>query len=260
MTLRAVGISFGYGSGQEVLRGADISIDDGQLVFVLGANGSGKSTLLRLLVGIRAPWEGAILLDGTPSRGLGPRERARRVAMVPQVEPPGIGYTVSELVVMGRAAHLGFFSRPRQVDRQIAMDALAAVGMAGLASRRADEISGGERQLALIARGLAQGARTLLLDEPDAHLDPRYQDRVLTALTGLTAEGLSLMVTSHHPNNALLYSDVVSFLIDGRCTVTAPPQEAMTASRLRAAYGMAFDVVRGEQDAWALLPHRGRGV
>ncbi|UCF10677.1 MAG: ABC transporter ATP-binding protein [Candidatus Bipolaricaulota bacterium] len=259
MSLEVRGVSFAYRGGRPLLHRADLSVDDGRQMYILGANGSGKSTLLRLIAGVLSPWTGEILIDDVAAQSLGPRGRAHRLAMVPQGDVPLTGYKVAEVVVMGRASQLAFFSHPAKKDWGAVRDALADVGIAELAERRYDAISGGERQLALIARGLAQGARNLLLDEPDAHLDPAYQHRVLTTLTALARGGLALVVTSHHPNNALLFGDEVTFLIAGKTTPSRSPEAALNDDWLQAAYGIAFEGVRSGGSLRALLPRRDSG-
>jgi iron complex transport system ATP-binding protein len=254
MSVTVRGVSFGYRADRPLLHHVDLAVEDGNRLFILGANGSGKSTLLRLIAAIHRPWRGEIRIDGRSSRDLGPRGRAQRLAVVPQSDLPLHGYTVNEVVVMGRAAYLSFFSRPTRTDWSVVEKALTMVGIESLAERPYDAISGGERQLVLIARGLAQGARTLLLDEPDAHLDPAYQQRVLSSLSEIAMDDHALIITSHHPNNALLFADEVSFLIAGRTTVPHPPERALNADWLEAAYGVAFDGIREGNALRALIP------
>ncbi len=247
-------LTFAYRPGRDVLSEVTLSLRPGEVLFVLGANGSGKTTLLECLAGLRPPRRGRVLLGGEPADALSPGARARRVGLVPQIHEPIFDYTVGDVVLMGRAPHLGLFARPGRRDRQAVDRALAAVGLSGLRDRVYTEISGGERQLALIARGLAQGAACLLMDEPAAHLDPHHQFGVFAAVAGLADDGFAFVVTSHQPNHALLYADRVAFLVDGRIEVQGTPEEAVTEETLASAYGIDFELVRGANGSRAILP------
>ncbi|MGY4707519.1 ABC transporter ATP-binding protein [Candidatus Bipolaricaulota sp. J31] len=258
MRLAAHGISYSYVPGRPVLQGVSVELAAGEVLFLLGPNGSGKTTLLECLAGLRRPGAGRVLLGDADLHRLSPRERARRIAYVPQVHRPVFGYSVLEVVLMGRAPHLGTFAAPGREDREVALEALEAVGLPGHAHRPYTELSGGEMRLVLIARGLAQGATFLLLDEPDAHLDPRHQHGVLTLVRDLTARGLGALVTSHSPNNALRYPDRVVLLSAGRVRAQGAPEEALTPPRLRETYGMEFVLLVGENGHRALVPAQGR--
>ena len=259
MTLEARGISYAYVPGADVIRNATVSLDEGQITFLLGANGSGKTTLLECLAGLRAPRSGAVLLDGQDLRHWAPRQRARHIGLVPQLHEPVFSYSVAEVVLMGRAPHMGLFTRPSKEDWSAVDHALEAVELSGLRDRPYTETSGGERQLTLIARGLAQGAAYLLMDEPAAHLDPHHQADVFDTVSRLASEGFSVAIASHQPNHALLYGDRAVFLIEGTAELQGVPSEAITEETLRAAYRMEFEIIRGDrrgdQDASrAVLP------
>jgi len=254
MSLVAESIRYAYRLGHDVLTDVSLHVEPGKTLFVLGANGSGKTTLLECLGGLRTPRTGRVLIDGIGLTDLAPRERARRIGVVPQLHDPVFSYTVGQAVLMGRAPHLGLFERPGREDREAVARALNAVGATDLQNRSYTGISGGERQLVLIARGLAQGAGCLLMDEPTAHLDPHHQHDVLSVVRQLADEGFSFIVTSHHPNNALLYADEVVFLIDGITLVRGEPDVAVTEDILRSAYGMEFEIVRGANGSRAVLP------
>jgi len=243
MTLEARRISYAYAPGSDVIRQATVSLDEGRITFLLGSNGSGKTTLLECLAGLRMPRSGAVLLDGQDLRRLPPRLRARRIGLVPQMHEPTFSYTVAEVVLMGRAPHMGLFARPSAEDWRAVDVALEAVGLSGLRNRPYDRTSGGERQLALVARGLAQGAAYLLMDEPAAHLDPHHQADVFDAVSRLAADGFSVTIASHQPNNALLYGDRAAFLIDGAADLQGTPSEILTKATLRQAYGMDFEIL-----------------
>jgi len=256
MTLRlqAENVTFAYVAGRPVLRDVSLSIEAAEVLFILGANGSGKTTLLECLAGLRRPNRGTVFVDGNPIGRLPIVERARRVALVPQIHEPVFDYTVEDVVMMGRSAHLGLFGRPSNLDRQVVLDALAAVGLGGASRRIYTAISGGERQLTLIARGLAQGAACLLMDEPGAHLDPAHQTDVFRAVSEMAGDGLAFVVTSHHPNNALLHSDRAVILNEGMLEAQGPAQEILTVDALRATYGIEFSRIVGRDGSVAILP------
>lgn len=255
MTLAARDISFHYRPGHTVLKDISFVLSPGALVFLLGPNGSGKTTLIECLSGILSPTEGEVLLMGTPMARIPLRTRARLVAYVPQVHEPPFAYSVWEVVLMGRAPHLGFLGRPGQKDRQAAAAALEQVGLAQEGGRPYTTLSGGERRLALIARGLAQGARLLLLDEPDAHLDPAYQHRVLSALRELIREGKGVLASSHSPQSALLYANQVLLLHQGKVLGHGPPEQGLDVRLLAQAYGIPFRKLCSSDGAQALVPY-----
>ncbi len=254
MKLTSTALAFAYSPEREVLRSVSLSLNEGQVVFILGANGTGKTTLLECLSGLRTLLRGSVSVDGLDLHQLAPRTRARHIGLVPQLHEPVFEFTVEQAVLMGRAPHLGLFDRPGKRDLQAVREAIEAVGIQLLSHRPYTKISGGERQLALIARGLAQGARCLLMDEPVAHLDPHHQHDVLSIVRELADDGFSFAITSHLPNHALLYADWVAFLADGKASVQGPPAVTITEQSLQTAYEMAFEIVEGSSGSRAVLP------
>ncbi len=258
MRLEADRVSYAYRRGETLsLRRVSLAVETGEIAFVLGANGSGKSTLLSLLAGMNRPSAGAVRLDGQPLDALAPRERAKRVGVVPQFHDPVFPFSVEETVALGRSPYIGLFSRPGREDRLAVERALDAVGLASLRRRPITQLSGGERQLAWIARGLAQGAGCLLLDEPTAHLDPQHEHGLFGVVRRLAAGGAAFIIASHHPGSALLYASRVTFLKDGAALCSGTPQETITAGVLREAYGMEFLVVTGSEGERAVVPRLG---
>ncbi|MEA3458530.1 MAG: ABC transporter ATP-binding protein [Candidatus Thermoplasmatota archaeon] len=254
MTLRARDLAYAYLPGQPVLHDISLSIPSGKVTFILGANGSGKTTLLECLCGVRGVTAGEVTVDGTAIGLLRSRERARTLGYVPQIHEPVFAYTVWEVALMGRAPHLGFLSRPTVADWDAAERALESVGLWALRNRSYTATSGGERRLALIARGLTQGARYLLMDEPDAHLDPAYQHQILSNVVRLATDGFTAVVSSHTPNNALLYADRVVFLANGRVIMEGTPTDVVTPDNLEKAYGIPFEVIKDSAGRQAVLP------
>jgi iron complex transport system ATP-binding protein len=260
MHLEARQVSYAYVPGQPVLHNISLKLEAGETLYLLGRNGSGKTTLLSCLAGLFRPDSGQVLLDGKDIHLYPPGERARRVGLIPQIHTPAFAYSVREMVVMGRTPHLGLFGSPSRADYRIADEALEQVGLSDLQERPYTEVSGGERQLVLIARGLAQKCDILLMDEPSAHLDLSNQHRVLEVVDQLARQGLSFIISSHAPNNALSYADRVLLLKQGNIMAYGPPQETLTESSLSSAYGMQTEVfyeqVNGKDTPRAILPRR----
>lgn len=245
---------FSYAPARPILDHLSLHVEEGQTTFILGANGSGKSTLLHCIAGLLTPQGGAITLDGTVIHGMPPRIRAKHLGLVPQWHEPLFDFTVEQAVLMGRAPHLGLFSSPGKADRDAVRNAMQGVGVDHLRHRLYTRISGGERQLVLIARGLAQGAHWMLMDEPVAHLDPRHQHDVLTSVRTLATRGFSFVITSHLPNHALLYADRLAFLLNGKAALQGNPRSTLTEEALRAAYDMEFEIIENEEGARAVVP------
>ena len=173
--VRVRNVEFGY-NGVKVLRNVSLRIDTGHVVSLLGPNGSGKTTLLKVLLGLYRPERGEVSLEGRPMREMTPRELARKIAYVPQTHNMSFAYSVMDVVLMGRAPYMSFFSRYSREDKEIALHALERLSITNLKDRVYTELSGGERQLVLIGRALTQGADTLVMDEPPQRTGLRQPD------------------------------------------------------------------------------------
>jgi iron complex transport system ATP-binding protein len=239
--LAARDLAFGYGE-RVVGRGVTFTLVAGEVLAVLGGNGCGKTTLFRTLLGLLPPLAGSVVVDGLDLAQLSPQARARRFAYVPQQQAMPFAFTVADAVLMGRAAHVGWFAQPSADDRLLAMEALERVGIARLAPRPMTGISGGERQLALIARALAQGAWVLVLDEPTANLDYGNKLRVLREVERLRAEGRTILFSTHDPDHALAHADRALLIADGHVLALAAVAEALTDATLSALYGVPVQV------------------
>ena len=196
--IHACNIHFAY-HRRQVLEDTTLALAPGELVCLLGANGVGKSTLLKIMQGLLKPQRGCVTLDGRPLSGMRRRQLARAIAYVPQVHAAPFPYTVREVALMGRLAANGVFRAPDAKDRALVENALEHLSIAHLAARPYTEISGGERQLALIARALVQEARFLVMDEPFAGLDYGHQMRLLARLQDLAAEGYGVLIRKYSP-------------------------------------------------------------
>jgi ABC-type cobalamin/Fe3+-siderophores transport system ATPase subunit len=213
------------------------------VVCLLGANGCGKTTLFKIILRLMRPKSGCVRLGGEDISGWSHRRLARTLAYVPQMHAPPFAFLVRDIVLMARAAHLPPFASPDKADRHIAEQALDSLGILNLASERYTEISGGERQLVLIARALAQKARWLILDEPAASLDLGNQIKVLRAVGELARTGLGVLMTTHVPDHAFLYASRVALMSEGRILAMDTPGRALTEKTLQKAYGVDVRVV-----------------
>ena len=239
--LEARALGYGY-PGRPVGRGLDLALGAGEVLCVLGPNGGGKTTLFRTLLGLLPAQVGEVLLEGQVLGAMSRGDVARRVGYVPQGHGAQFAFTVREAVLMGRTAHISLFATPGAADRAATDRAIAALGIESLAGRVVTELSGGERQLAMIARALAQGARALVLDEPTASLDFGNQVRVLREVRRLAAEGYAVVFSTHDPGQAFLAASRVLLLARGGAVRQGTPAEVITGENLRAVYGVEVSV------------------
>lgn len=230
-------LGIGY-PGHAVGRNIDLQIEPGQVLCLLGPNGGGKTTLFKTMLGLLSPQAGEVRLNGAPLTGLPRTEVARRIAYVPQAHTAHFPYRVLDMVLMGRTAHLGQFATPGPHDRERAHEALETLGIEDLADHEYTKISGGQRQLALVARALAQDSPTLVMDEPTASLDFGNQVIVLEQIRQLAKTGLSIVLSTHDPDHAFACADRVAILAGGRIAAHGTPAKVVTAKRLREVYGV----------------------
>jgi iron complex transport system ATP-binding protein len=251
------GVSVRFGD-RTALHRVDLQARPGELVALTGPNGSGKTTLLRVILGLTEASEGRVQLFGAPTEGLRPRERARRIAWVPQEELPRDNVPILSYVLYGRYAHQPPFGSDTNEDRTVARRALAEVGLADREGEGVFELSGGERQRLLLARSLAQEAPILLLDEPTAHLDIGYQLDLLERVRGLVRDrGVLAIAALHDLNLAGRFADRVVVLSHGRRVADGPPSEVLTPALLREVWGVDADLKRDARTGQTyLLPRR----
>lgn len=235
--LEVCNLSFSYGS-KPVLDSISFAVGSGELLCIVGPNGVGKSTLFKCILGIHKSYSGAILLEGRSTRTLRETELVRAIAYIPQAHIPVYGFSSFDIVLMGACGAKGPFAQPGPRDEAAAWRALESLGLQDLAERNYAELSGGERQLVLIARALAQGARLLVMDEPTANLDYGNQVRIMEHIAGLTADGYSVLLSTHNPEHAFLWSSRTMVMQKGRIIADGPPAEALTERSLEALYGI----------------------
>ena len=232
------------GAKEPVLRKIDFQAKGGEVTAVLGPNGSGKTTIFQCILGIWKFQEGEVRLSGESVNQLKRAEIARRVSSVPQEHDPPFPYSCLDIVLMGRTAHVGIFSSPSGQDRDLSRQAMKALSVDHLAERPYTRVSGGERQMVLIARCLAQDAPAMLLDEPTAHLDFRNQITILKKVKNIVREkGLVALINLHDPNMALLFSDRVLLMNHGALIAQGRPDEVITRESLLEVYGLEVEFV-----------------
>jgi iron complex transport system ATP-binding protein len=253
--LAASALSGGYG-GVEIVSEVDLAVAEGDCVAVLGPNGAGKSTLLRLLAGILPATSGAVVLRGRPLAAWRRREVAQAVGFVPQSVSFAFPLTVAEVAQQGRAPHLGPWRPPSPRDHAAVAAALERVGLAGREGAAVQRLSGGERQLVLLARALASEPRVLLLDEPATALDVRHQLDLVAILRELTAKGVGTVVAVHDWNFALRVANRVAVLHGGRLRAVGSPEEVLRPELFRAVFGVEVELVERPGGVPFLVPRR----
>jgi iron complex transport system ATP-binding protein len=243
LKLEAKHLDFGY-PGHRVGSDVSLSLEAGEVLCLLGPNGSGKTTLFKTLLGLLPPQGGQVLMDGMEVQQRRRDEVARLVSYVPQAHSAFFPFTVREIVLMGRTAHLGVFATPSRRDREVAQSVIERMRLAHLADSIFTRISGGERQLVLIARALAQESRIVVMDEPTANLDFGNQVRVLERIRELAEAGMGVLLSTHDPDQAFLCANRVAMLHEGRLARLGPPAEAITAESLRQIYNVEVVITR----------------
>lgn len=233
---------FSYGD-REIFHELNLEVSPGEILCILGANGCGKTTLLRCLGGSLTLKQGKVSLGNEDLSRMKPEAIARKVGFVFQEHETPFPYSVMEVVCMGRAPHLGLFGSPSESDRKIAETALNRVGMLHLQDKPYTQVSGGERQLVLIARTLAQQPDIIMMDEPTSHLDFKNQVTILKIVNQLARQGMAVLMTSHYPDHALLFSSRVALMKEGAFISVGDPAEAITAATLGEIYGMEVSLI-----------------
>ncbi len=237
------GVDFAYG-GRKAVDSVEVAVSAGEMLGLIGPNGSGKSTLLRLMGGFLRPQRGQVLIEGRDLSAVRGGELARRVAAVAQEPVIDFPFTVAEVVLMGRAPHLGGALFESDADLAAARAAMRRTGVLPLADRPIHELSGGERQRVILARALAQDCPLLLLDEPTTFLDIRHQADMYDLLGGLRREGRTVVAALHDLNLASIYFPRLALMSAGRLLAVGPPEEVLTAAHLVVAYGTEVQIER----------------
>jgi iron complex transport system ATP-binding protein len=237
MILQVDKLSCGYGS-KTVLEDISFSVANRECMCLLGPNGVGKTTLFKTILGLLKPMSGDILLDGANRNSFSIRELAKQVAFVPQAHIPPFPFTAQEVVSLGRTAHLGLFSSPSSEDMKIAIKAMEMLNILHLKDTVYTQISGGERQMVMIARALAQQPKLLILDEPTANLDFGNQARVLARINQLREENMSIVMTTHNPDHTFVCATNVLLILPDGSVKVGSCREVVTVPNMRKAYGI----------------------
>lgn len=246
MSIEVRELSFAYCT-REVLRDISFSAENGRLLAVLGPNGVGKTTLFRCILGLQPHYGGSIRIDGEDARQLSERELAHRVAYIPQTHGIAFSYSVLDMVLMGTTHSISTMSVPKQREIDAATFALERLGIRFLAEKNFSHLSGGEQQLVLIARALAQNAKTLLMDEPTASLDYGNQSLVLRQVRLLADEGFTVLLSTHNPQHAIWYADSALALCQGKVEAFGPAKSVVNAALVRRLYGVDVTLIDTEQ-------------
>ena len=252
MSIEGRDLTIGY-PDRLVGSGLNVRLAQGEVLALLGPNGGGKTTLLKTLLGLIPARAGEVRVMDRPLDALSAQERARIIGYVPQVHHGTFAFTVESVVLMGRTAHGSLFAAPTARDREICHAALERFGIAALAQRSYTEISGGERQLVLLARALAQEPRFIVLDEPTASLDFGNQGKVMREIRALAEAGLGVLFTTHDPNHAMRAATRAFLLRDGTCLAEGPVGEVLTRETLEELYRAPVQIMR-ENGQVAFLP------
>ncbi len=255
LNLQVQGLSFAYPGAAPLLEEVSFELRSGSTVCLLGPNGCGKTTLLRCILGLEPLNAGRVWVDGEDLAHMSPARRARRMAYVPQSGAAAFAFTAFDVVLMGRSAHLRFMADPSATDRRAAREALERLQILHLEARLYQHLSGGERQLVLLARALAQQAPLLVMDEPCAALDLGHQVQVLQALRSLAADGYAILLSTHLPEQAFALQAQVALLVQRRLRGPAAAAQLLTPAELSRLYGTPVDLLHIDQG-----PARGQQV
>ena len=237
MELKVESLRFGYDEYRKVLKDISFSCSGAQVLCILGSNGTGKSTLLKCITGEERS-EGTILIDEKPLSSYNSRELAKKIAYIPQMTVPTFPFRVLDVVLMGRTAHMKYFSSPDTDDEALAMENLKFLGIDHLSEKAYTDISGGERQLVMIAAALTQQPELMILDEPTAHLDFGNAHRFLELVVRLQQRGMGVLMTTHFPDHALFLEGRTIVLRDGYVWLQGMADEVITEENMTVLYGL----------------------
>lgn len=230
-------LSFSYGS-RRILNGINLKAEKGEFISLLGSNGVGKSTLFKCILGILPGYSGTVTVDGRDNRSMTVREIAQKIAYIPQMSASAFNYSVENIVLMGTTAALPGLRDPGAEEKRRAEEALERMGIENLRHRCFHHLSGGERQLVIIARALAQQAGILLLDEPGSALDFGNQIRIMREAKSLSREGYLVIQNTHDPEKAYMFSDRIVALKDGSVFTQGIPSDVLTEENIRSLYAL----------------------
>ena len=243
MRLEVSNLSCGYAKGRPLVNDVSFILGNGDICCILGRNGVGKSTMFKTLLGLLPPLGGRILLDGEDLTKWKPEKLADNIAYVAQSHTPPFPYLVEEMIMLGRMNKIGVFGKPKARDEKIVNDLIRDLGIDYLKGKPYTEVSGGERQMVMIAKALAQEPKILILDEPTANLDYGNKVVVLNAVKHLGERGICTIFTTHDPEQALLLEAQTAVIMPGEPVVFGPSRLVVTEKNLKRAYNATIRVV-----------------
>lgn len=235
--------TFAYNGSRNIFEDISFAVNRGEVFCILGPNGTGKSTLLRCLCNLYPLNGGGIAIDGQDISKLGPAALAKKIGFIPQIHTPTFPYSVLEVVLMGRTPHLNMIATPSDKDYDVAESAIRTIGIEAIRDKPYTELSGGQMQMVLMARVLAQEPEILLLDEPTSHLDIANQAHTIEMVRSLAKKGISMVMTSHYPDHAFVAADMVGIMKDGNFIEMGKPDDVVTSENLKKAYGTDIRIV-----------------
>ena len=247
MSIKVENLCFSYGERQ-VLDSISFEAGYGRFLSVLGPNGVGKSTLFRCMLGLLRPSAGTVTIEGNDITSMSAAQLSRHIAYIPQSHNPVFNFSVLDMVLMGTTAQLGQFSSPGKAQQELAESSLERLGILHLKERSYANISGGERQLVLIARAIAQSAKILVMDEPSANLDFGNRIRVMQTVKELTKDGYAVIQSTHDPDQAYMYSDKILAMHAGQVLAFGSPKETINDKVISTLYGVDVEVSSMQDD------------
>ena len=242
MKLEARGLTFSYNGRRTIFKNISFSCDSPEILCILGANGTGKSTLLKCMIGQYKPGEGGMFVNGRNVREYSPKELAHRIAYIAQSHQPAFPFKVLDVVTMGRTSHIGYLASPGKEERDFAMENLRYLKIEHLWDTPYTDISGGERQLVMIAAALTQEPEILILDEPTSHLDFGNQYRFIQLIEQLREKGMGVVMTTHFPDHALELKGRTILLRDGEIQADGMAKEVITDENMEKLYHIKVNV------------------
>lgn len=247
-------LRFSYqADGSIILDDLSLDIPPGTITAILGPNGAGKTTLLHVILGLLAPQSGQVWLNGQPQASYSRAALSQLVGLVLQAEYIPFNFTVWEYVLLGRTPYLGLLNLPTKKDYRVALEAIETLELSALKHRSILELSGGERQMVMLARAIAQQTPILLLDEPTSHLDLSNKGRILQVLSTLARQGVTVVFTTHEPDVAIAIARYLVLMRAGRALDSGPLEQILTAEKLFATYGVPVRVAEVEGRPVVLL-------
>lgn len=245
LILETKGLGFSYGDRQ-ILKSVDFRAYEGQLVALIGPNGAGKSTLFKCILKFLKDYEGEIFLKGRDMAGMSRPQIASEIAYIPQTSVPVFNYKVRDIVLMGLTGGLKPLETPKKHHIEKVEDVLSDMGIIYLADRGFGRISGGERQLVLLARAIVQNAKILIMDEPTANLDYGNQFRVMERIRGLVNSGYTVILSTHNPEHALLFAEKAFVLKGGEVKAAGPSKKVLTEELMEDLYDVKVRMLNAE--------------